>query len=66
LATPNAQAAQQCLRAAYLLYPYQRPSAARMRSDRVKFFRNCMAQHDAETDSQVATITRAPKGDPAQ
>lgn len=62
-ATPDAQAAKQCLRAAYLLYPYQRPGAAPMRSDRMNFFRNCMAKHDAATDSPVDATTDAAKGD---
>jgi hypothetical protein len=64
-AMPNAQAAKQCLRAAYLLYPYQRPGAAPMRSDRMNFFRNCMVQHDAAADSPVDTTTDTVKGDPA-
>lgn len=64
-AMPNAQAAKQCLRAAYLLYPYQRPGAAPMRSDRMNFFRNCMVKRDAETDSPADTTTDAVKGDRA-
>jgi hypothetical protein len=64
-AMPNAHAAKQCLRAAYLLYPYQRPGAAPMRSDRMNYFRNCMVQHDAATDSPADTTTDAVKGDPA-
>jgi hypothetical protein len=64
-ATPNAQAAKQCLRAAYLLYPYQRPGAAPMRSDRMNFFRNCMIQHDTATDSPADATTDAVKLDPA-
>jgi hypothetical protein len=64
-AMPNAQAAKQCLRAAYLLYPYQRPGAAPMRSDRMNYFRNCMVQHDAATGGPADATTDAPKGDPA-
>jgi hypothetical protein len=64
-AMPNAQAAKQCLRAAYLLYPYQRPGAAPMRSDRMNYFRNCMIQHDAATDGPVDANMDAPKSEPA-
>jgi hypothetical protein len=64
-AAPSAQVAKQCLRAAYLLYPYQRPGAAPMRSDRMNFFRNCMVQHDAATDHPADATTDAAKGDSA-
>ncbi len=64
-AAPNAQAAKQCLRAAYLLYPYQRPGTAPMRSDRMNFFRNCMIEQDAASGDPVDASTDAVKGDPS-
>ncbi len=42
-AAPSPETARQCLRAAYMLYPYKRPGAAPMNGERLTFFRNCMA-----------------------
>jgi hypothetical protein len=43
-ATPSAESAKRCLRAAYLLYPYQRPGAAPMTGGRLFYFKECMAK----------------------
>ena len=45
-ATPDAETAKRCLRAAYLLYPYKRPGAAPMRGDRLFYFNECMARSE--------------------
>jgi len=42
-AAASPELAKQCLRAAYMLYPYKRPGAAPMSGERLFFFRNCMA-----------------------
>jgi len=54
MAAPSAEIAKQCLRAAYMLYPYQRPGAASMRGDRLFFFNECVAKHQAETRPTAA------------
>jgi hypothetical protein len=55
-ATPSPQAAKDCLRAAYMLYPYKRPGAAPMSGERLFFFRNCVAkrQEDAAPASDIS------------
>jgi hypothetical protein len=45
-ATPDAETAKRCLRAAYLLYPYKRPGAAPMTGGRLFYFRECVARRD--------------------
>jgi hypothetical protein len=44
-AAPSPELAKLCLRAAYMLYPYERPGTAPMNGGRLFFFRNCMANH---------------------
>lgn len=51
-AMPGPEIAKQCLRAAYLLYPYKRPGAAPMNSDRLLYFKKCMAEHDVVSSDQ--------------
>jgi hypothetical protein len=51
-ATPSPEIAKQCLRAAYLLYPYKRPGAAPMNGDRLLYFKKCMAEHDVVSPDQ--------------
>jgi hypothetical protein len=49
-ASPNAEAAKRCLRAAYMLYPYKRPGAGPMTGGRLFYFKECMAkQQDGVT-----------------
>jgi hypothetical protein len=44
VAAPAPEFAKQCLRAAYMLYPYQRPGSAPMNGDRLSYFKTCMAR----------------------
>lgn len=44
LAGPTAEAAKRCVHYSYVLYPYQRPGAVRMSSDRQSYFRDCMTK----------------------
>jgi len=46
-ASPSAETAKQCLRAAYMLYPYKRPGAGPMKAERLSFFNQCMAGQNA-------------------
>jgi hypothetical protein len=44
LAAPSAATANRCIRYSYLAYPYKRPGAVRMSSDRQNYFRDCIAK----------------------
>jgi hypothetical protein len=49
VAGPDADTAKRCPRAAYMVYPYQRPGAAPMNGDRLHFFQQCMAQDGSKS-----------------
>jgi hypothetical protein len=59
-AAPSPEIAKQCLRAAYMLYPYKRPGAAPMTGDRLFFFKDCVAKHQAENSTDGQTDERLP------
>jgi len=50
-AAPSPEVAKDCLRAAYMLYPYKRPGAAPMNGERLSFFRNCVAKQQASNSA---------------
>jgi len=44
-AAPTAEVAKRCIHYSYVAYPYKRPGAVRMSSDRQTYLKDCLAKN---------------------
>ena len=44
-AAPSAEVAKRCIHYSYVVYPFKRPGAVPMSSDRQAYFKECMAKN---------------------